>query len=88
MLYHSIMDTEQRLRNIEERNQRVEAEKAWEVSIFRRAVIAGITYVFAVLFLQSIASDKPFLSGLIPVVGYLLSTLSLPPLKRWWMEKR
>ena len=77
---------ESRLMAVEQRNARVEAEKAWEVSIFRRMLIAAVTYIIAAAFLMSINSEQPFLSAIIPTIGYVLSTLSLPAIKRWWIS--
>lgn len=74
------------LRTIEERNRRVEADKAWEVSMFRRATIAITTYLIAVAALVSIGSERPFLDALIPTIGYVLSVQSLPILKKWWLK--
>ncbi len=79
---------EARLVAVEQRNARVEAEKAWEVSTFRRMLIAAVTYIIAAAFLASIHSEKPFLSAIIPTIGYVLSTLSLPAIKRWWVTKK
>jgi hypothetical protein len=33
-------------------------------------------------------NDVPFVVGLVPPAGYLLSTLTLPPLKRWWIKRQ
>ncbi len=71
-----------------ERNRRVEMDKAWELSWTRRIFIAAVTYIFAALWLFAIGDTKPFLKALIPTAGYLLSTITLPPLKRWWRENR
>lgn len=81
------MDIEQRLQNIEERNLRVEADKAWETSAFRVGSIMLITYVIACGVLMAIGNDSPFRNALIPVVGYFLSTQSLPFLKRSWITR-
>ncbi len=78
---------EARLVTIEQRNARVEAEKAWEISTFRRMMIAAVTYVIAAAFLVSINSEQSFLSAIIPTIGYVLSTLSLPAIKRWWISQ-
>ena len=78
---------EARLVAVEQRNARVEAEKAWEVSTFRRMMIAAVTYVIAAAFLVSINAVQPFLSAIIPTIGYMLSTLSLPAIKRWWIRQ-
>lgn len=71
---------------IKARNARVEADKAWETSETRRSLIAIGTYVIVVVFLFQIKNDNPFVNALIPVIGYVLSTLSLPFAKKWWLE--
>lgn len=81
------MDIEQELNLIKERNQRVEAEKAWEVSWARRIFIGIITYIVASVWLELIHDSYPWLKALVPSVGYILSTLSLPFVKQKWMEK-
>ncbi len=78
---------EQDIQQIIERNKRVEADKAWETSFVRRGFIAIITYLTAILFLWLIGNPNPFVHGLVPVGGFLLSTLSLPPLKKWWLGR-
>lgn len=83
-----INDIERRVRLIEERNVRVEAEKAWEVSVFRKATIAIMTYIIASIVLVSIGSWQPFLSALIPTIGYVLSVQSLPMIRRWWIRRQ
>lgn len=69
------------------RNARVEADKAWETSKTRRAVIAAITYFIASVFMYRIGVPDPLLNALVPTGGYLLSTLSLPLVKGWWLKK-
>jgi hypothetical protein len=76
------------IQGILERNQRVESEKAWETSWTRRLFIAAITYLTASLFLWLIETPQSFINALVPTGGYLLSTLSLPWIKRLWMRKR
>ncbi len=76
------------LRQILERNRRVEADKAWERSFTRRACIAGITYACACLLLRSLSSPLFWLQALLPTAGYVLSTLSLPWVKRWWLARQ
>lgn len=79
---------ENELEKIQERNKRVELDKAWEISGTRRIIIACLTYGVAVLWLYVIRNETPLLNGLVPVGGYLLSTLSLPILKDWWIKKQ
>jgi hypothetical protein len=70
-----------------ERNARVEADKAWERSLVRIGCIALITYVCASVLLYIIGVPNYAVSALVPVLGYVLSTQSLPPLKRWWLKR-
>lgn len=79
-------ELEARLAAIETRNQRVENDKAWETSMTRRAFISLITYLTASLFLYAILVPDWYLGACVPVLGYWLSTLSLPPLKTWWID--
>ncbi len=82
------MNIEQEILEIQERNRRVEMDKAWEVSWTRRLSIAIATYLIASIWLVLIDDAKPFLKALVPTVGYLLSTLSLPIVKRHWIRKQ
>jgi amino acid permease len=82
-----IQNLEREVEALRERNRRVESEKAWETSFVRVLSIALITYVVAGVVLYSIGVTDFFLAALVPVLGYILSTQSLPRVKRWWMEK-
>ncbi len=81
------MNIEDEIVAIKARNLRVEADKAWETSRIRIALITVITYIIAALVLYFIGVSNFFLSALIPTIGYLLSTQSLPFIKRWWTDK-
>jgi len=80
------MEIEQEILNIKERNKKVESDKAWERSWTRRMFIAGVTYLTAAVWLIVIHDSMPFLKAFVPVVGYILSTLSLPPIKKFWIK--
>jgi hypothetical protein len=73
------------IEDILKRNQRVEADKAWETSLTRRACIAAMTYLIASLFMWRVGVSEPFVNALVPTGGYILSTLSLPFVKTWWL---
>ena len=79
------MQTE--IESIKERNKRLEADKAWEISKTRRAIIAILTYFVIVVFLISIDVSNPWLNALVPVVGFLLSTLTINYFKKIWIAK-
>ncbi len=72
---------------IQSRNSRVEGDKAWETSWFRIITIAVITYVTALLLMMNLGASYPWFNALIPMLGFIFSTLSLPPLKRWWLKQ-
>lgn len=76
----------QSVEEILKRNTRVEADKAWETSYTRRMIIALITYSVAAYFMTRIGVPDPFLNALVPTGGYVLSTLSLPLIKKWWQK--
>jgi hypothetical protein len=78
---------EERIRAIEERNRRVETDKAWETSLFRIALLSVITYTVAASLLYLIRVPDFYLGAFVPVVGFVLSTQSLPAVKRWWISR-
>lgn len=82
-----MISTDQELHAIKERNRRVEKDKAWETSYVRIFSICCITYVVAVITLFAIGGNNIFLSAFVPVLGFYLSTRSLPFIRRVW-EKR
>ncbi len=71
---------------LQERNARVEAEKAWEISWTRRAIITVGTYVIIGGYLTFLGVQNAWLHAIVPPVAYILSTLSLPFFKAWWMS--
>lgn len=84
----AMSDLDTRIAAIEERNLRVEADKAWEISFVRRLIISVITYVTALFLLWFIGAADPALGALVPVAGFLLSTLSLSAVRAWWTIKK
>ena len=81
-------DLEKRVTAIEERNKRVEADKAWETSFLRKFLIIVLTYIFAVLYLKIADTTNPLLGAVVPTVGFFLSTQTLNIIKNKWLEKR
>lgn len=72
------------IKNLIERNRRVELDKAWEISKTRRLIISLLTYFVIVIFLIAIGVKNPWLNALVPAIGFFLSTLTLPFFKRLW----
>ena len=85
---NSLKKIRQDLDIIKQRNTRVETDKAWERSLTRKMIIAVLTYLVVVLFFIAANLPKPYLNSLIPTLGFILSTLSLPMLKQLWLKSR
>ena len=80
--------TKERITKIEERNKRVELDKAWETSLTRRLSIAALTYIVVVCYLIIIQNSEPFVNALVPPVGYVLSTLVMKRVRTIWQKKK
>lgn len=80
------MATEIEIKKLHERNKRVEADKAWETSNIRRGIISVTIYFFFVLFLYLIEAPQPWLNSFVPTLAFVISTLTLPFLKNWWIK--
>ncbi len=81
-------DLEKRIAAIEARNKKVELDKAWETSLLRRTLVAGLTYFVVVIFMLAAGIDRPFLTALIPTIGFLLSTLTVSFIKDRWLKNQ
>ena len=81
-------DLEKKIKAIEERNARVELDKAWETSWARRLSIAFLTYTVVFSYLTIIKNDNPFINAFVPMFGYLLSTLVMKQIKNIWGRNR
>ena len=84
----SVEEMEKEILAIKARNKRVEGDKAWEVSSFRVASIAILTYLVVVITLLVIGVENAVAGALIPALGFILSTRTLPQLKQHWLEKK
>ena len=82
----SLKNLDLEIKTIQERNKRVEVDKAWETSFFRRIIITLMTYLVVVLFFWIIQVPYYWLNALVPTGGFVLSTLSLPFIKKWWIK--
>ena len=82
-----ISKLETEIEQVKERNRRVELDKAWEISFTRALSICLLTYIVAVAFLVIIKDSNPYVHALVPVIGFYLSTQSLPIIKKWWSKE-
>jgi hypothetical protein len=75
------------IEEIKKRNQRVEVDKAWETSRTRKIIILILTYIVIVIFFFFAELPKPFINAIIPAIAFVLSTLTIPFFKKWWLKK-
>ena len=79
------MDIEKEIEQIKQRNKRVELDKAWETSWTRKICIMILTYIVVIIYSYVIRNyNNIFLSSLVPVIGFTLSTLSLKLIRKIW----
>ena len=81
------IELEKRIAKIEKRNLAVENDKQWETCWERRILLIGFTYISIGSYMWAIAVERPWLNAVIPSAGFLLSTLTLPTFKKWWLKK-
>lgn len=79
-------DLEMEIGAIKERNARVEADKAWETSWERKAMIAAFTYLLSASILYFINAPAPLINALIPTLGYLISTMTIRVFEESWKK--
>lgn len=80
------INIEEEIQKIQERNERVEADKAWETSSARKVLIFVLTYLVIVVFFFAAGLPNPFVNSVVPAVGFLLSTLTIPLFKGYWIK--
>ena len=76
---------QEEIEKIKIRNARVELDKAWETSWTRRLFICLLTYLVVVVYSLTISKiSNVWLSSIVPVIGFTLSTLSLKFIRKFW----
>lgn len=75
---------EKEILKIKARNNRVEIDKAWETSWTRKILLFIFTFLSIGLYMKAIKIDRPWLNAVVPSIGFLLSTLTLPFFKNLW----
>jgi hypothetical protein len=74
------------IEKIKERNERVEIDKSWEVSKTRRILIGGFTYFVVVGWMMLTNLPDPWINSAVPAGAFILSTLTLPFIKKFWVK--
>lgn len=78
---------EERVAKLEARNRRVEADKAWETSWTRRLALMLLIYMTVIFYLHFVVHIDPWINGLVPVIGYFISTLTVSFVKKRFVDK-
>ena len=76
----------EKIKIIEERNKKVEYDKAWETSYTRRFLLMLFTYLAIGFYLNAIKIPEPWLNAIVPSAAFMLSTLTLPFFKKLWIK--
>jgi len=76
-----------RIEAIEKRNSNVALDKKWETSWTRRAGIGILTYFVVLAYLYLIGNNNPLVNATVPAAGFILSTLALGWLRRYWQSR-
>ena len=83
------MEIEKEINQIKERNKKVELDKSWETSWTRKICIMILTYIVVIIYSYLVRNyDNIFLSSLVPVIGFTLSTLSLKFIRKIWEKNK
>lgn len=80
-----IKELEKEIEQIKQRNQKVEQDKRWETSGTRKVCICILTYMVVIIYSYLTKKiNNIFLSSLVPVIGFTLSTISLNFIRKMW----
>lgn len=82
----SLIEIQNEIAIIKQRNVKVEIDKAWETSCARRGLLTILTYLAIALYLSAININWPWLNAIVPAIGFMLSTLTLPFFKSLWLK--
>lgn len=83
----SLEELKKEVEKIQARNRRVEADKAWETSWTRRALLFGLTYIVVVIFYVVAELPNPLTNGLVSSAAFVVATSTVPHVKKWWLTK-
>lgn len=79
---------QEELDQIKARNKKVELDKKWEGSWERRLLIMSLTYITVVTYLYVISVPNPLINGVVPVLGFYLSTITVSIAKQEWFKRQ
>lgn len=80
----------QEVKAIQIRNKKVELDKKWETSLTRKICICCMTYIIVVIYsllIRNFTTLAIVFTSFVPVIGFMLSTLSLKFIRKIWEKK-
>ncbi len=84
----TLKDLQQEVEKIKQRNQRVELDKAWETSLARKIILLILTYLVVVIFFLITHLPDPFANAAITSLTFIISSLTIPLFKKWWLKNK
>ena len=78
-------ELESKIKELDDRNRKVEYDKSWELSYSRKLLLMLFTYLAIGFYLQAVNIESPWLNAIVPSVAFMLSTLTLPYFKKLWL---
>ena len=84
-----LKEIELEINKLKERNKKVELDKEWESSWLRKFIVAFSTYIIVVIYSVFVNRDgNIYLNCLVPVIGFVLSTMSVNFIKKIWIKQK
>lgn len=87
-LSKEVENLKREVEKIQERNRRVETDKAWETSRTRNIFIALSSFVLIYIVMRQVNADHPLANAVLASLAYYFSTLSYGAIKSWWLKRR
>ena len=84
--FKMVTQLEKEIQKLKNRNKRVESDKAWETSYFRRILLIIFTYLAISVYMWAVNIERPWLNAIVPAFAFMLSTLTLPFFKKMWLR--
>ncbi len=85
---NTIEKLQEQIDEINTRNKRVEIDKAWETSLTRKVMVIVLTYLVVMVLFLVMTLPNPFVNAIIPSAAFVISNLSIPVVKKWWIGRR
>ncbi|MCA9381372.1 hypothetical protein KC678_03845 [Candidatus Dojkabacteria bacterium] len=68
-------------------NRYSEMQDEWDKSLTRIVLVVVFTYLFVVLFMYFLGVENPIINALLPAGAYILSTRTIPYVKKIWIKQ-